>query len=95
MRDLRNAQWRTPSRSYAANACVEVAGLPGGHRAVRDSKDRSGPALVLAAAEWTAFTTGVRAASSTDRTGTPRPSGHHTARPCDECTQPVSLQQGG
>ncbi|MEO7194605.1 MAG: DUF397 domain-containing protein [Pseudonocardiaceae bacterium] len=60
MHDLRNAQWHTSSRSNPANMCVEVAGLPGGHRAVRDSKDRSGPALLFAAAEWAAFTTGVR-----------------------------------
>jgi Domain of unknown function (DUF397) len=60
MPDLKNAQWRTSSRSYAANLCVEVADLPGGHRAVRDSKDRSGPALTVTAAEWAAFTAGVR-----------------------------------
>jgi Domain of unknown function (DUF397) len=60
MRDLRNAQWRTSSRSYANNMCVEVADLPCGHRAVRDSKDRSGPALTFTAPEWAAFTAGVR-----------------------------------
>ncbi len=60
MRDLRNVQWRTSSRSYANNMCVEVADLPDGHRAVRDSKDRSGPALTFAAAGWAAFTAGVR-----------------------------------
>ena len=60
MPDLRNAQWRTSSHSIANNACVEVADLPGGHRAVRDSKDRSGPALTSTAAEWAAFTAGVR-----------------------------------
>jgi Domain of unknown function (DUF397) len=60
MPDLRNAQWRTSSYTIGANACVEVADLPGGHRAVRDSKDRSGPALTFTAAEWAAFTAGVR-----------------------------------
>ncbi|MGH3769929.1 MAG: DUF397 domain-containing protein [Pseudonocardiaceae bacterium] len=60
MPDLSNAQWRTSSHSNPGGICVEVADLPGGHRAVRDSKDRSGPALVFAAAEWAAFTTGVR-----------------------------------
>lgn len=31
------------------------------HRAVRDSKDPTGPALTFTAAEWSAFTAGVRA----------------------------------
>ncbi|MBV9160799.1 MAG: DUF397 domain-containing protein [Pseudonocardiales bacterium] len=61
MPDLRNTQWRTSSHSAGGNACVEVADLPDGHRAVRDSKDRSGPALTFTAAEWAAFTAGVRA----------------------------------
>jgi Domain of unknown function (DUF397) len=61
MHDLRNAWWRTSSHTIAANACVEVAELPGGHRAVRDSKNRSGPALMFTAAEWAAFTAGIRA----------------------------------
>jgi hypothetical protein len=39
--------------------CVEVADLDG-HRAVRDSKNPFGPALVFPAAEWSAFTTGIR-----------------------------------
>ncbi len=40
--------------------CVEVAALPGGHRAVRDSKHPTGPALTFTATEWTAFTTSLR-----------------------------------
>lgn len=60
MRDLRDAQWRTSSHSIANNMCVEVADLPDGHRAVRDSTDRSGPALTFTTAEWAAFTAGVR-----------------------------------
>lgn len=61
MRDREHVQWRTSSRSGAGNACVEVAGLSGGDRAVRDSKDRSGPVLRFTASEWAVFTTGVRA----------------------------------
>lgn len=53
-------QWRKSSYSGAENACLEVADLPGG-RAVRDSKDPTGPALVFTATEWVAFTAGVRA----------------------------------
>jgi hypothetical protein len=40
---------------------VEVAGLNSGERAVRDSKDPSGPALAFTAAAWSAFVTGIRA----------------------------------
>jgi len=40
---------------------VEVADLDDGDRAVRDSKDPSGPALTFTAAAWSAFTAGVRA----------------------------------
>lgn len=61
MHDLRNARWRTSSHSYAANLCIEVAELPDGRRAVRDSKNRSGPALTFSADQWAAFTAGVRA----------------------------------
>jgi uncharacterized protein DUF397 len=60
MPDLRNAQWRTSSHSLGGKACVEVADLPDGHRAVRDSKDQSGPALTFTATEWAVFTVGVR-----------------------------------
>ncbi|MGH3923772.1 MAG: DUF397 domain-containing protein [Pseudonocardiaceae bacterium] len=54
------AVWRTSSFSGSGNVCVEVADLDSGH-AVRDSKDPSGPALMFTAAEWAAFTAGVRA----------------------------------
>lgn len=60
MRDLHHAQWRKSSRSGAGNACIEVADLTNGDRAVRDSKDRSSPVLRFTAAQWAAFTTGVR-----------------------------------
>jgi hypothetical protein len=54
--ELANAQWRKSSLSGSDGSnCVEVAHLHGGRRAVRDSKDRSGPALVFTPAEWTAF----------------------------------------
>ncbi|MCY1141989.1 DUF397 domain-containing protein [Actinoplanes sp. Pm04-4] len=48
--------WRKGSRSNGngGNNCVEVAFLESGV-AVRDSKDRSGPALTFTAAEWSAF----------------------------------------
>ncbi len=40
--------------------CVEVAGLPHGGRAVRDSTDPDGPILTCGAGEWDSFVTGVR-----------------------------------
>ena len=53
---LTDAVWRKASRSNGngGNNCVEVAFLDAGV-AVRDSKDRSGPALMFTQAEWTAF----------------------------------------
>ncbi|HWR46462.1 MAG TPA: DUF397 domain-containing protein [Pseudonocardiaceae bacterium] len=47
------------SRSNAQYACVEVAVVPG-HIGVRDSKDRSGPALVFPPSAWQAFVGNVR-----------------------------------
>lgn len=47
--------WRKSRHSDEGNSCVEVANLGSGGRAVRDSKDPHGPALVFTAAEWAAF----------------------------------------
>jgi len=62
--DLSPAVWRKSTFSNNTGACVEVADLPAdldGGRAVRDSKNPAGPALMFTAAEWAAFTAGVRA----------------------------------
>ncbi|MFF0244335.1 DUF397 domain-containing protein [Streptosporangium sandarakinum] len=40
--------------------CVEAAVLSGGRRAVRDLKDRTGPALVLTADVWSALAAAIR-----------------------------------
>lgn len=58
--DLTPAVWRKSSRSSNQGACIEVADLNDGSRAVRDSKNPTGPALMFTAAEWAAFTAGVR-----------------------------------
>jgi Domain of unknown function (DUF397) len=53
--------WRKASASQTNGNCVEVAVLPGGGVAVRDSKDPEGPVLRFTAAEWSAFAEGVAA----------------------------------
>ena len=59
--DLAPAVWRKSTFSNNTGACVEVADLVGDGRALRDSKDPTGPALMFTATEWVAFTAGVRA----------------------------------
>jgi hypothetical protein len=58
--DLSEAVWIT-SRACNNSACVQVAHLPGGMVAVRDSKDTARPAHVFDSEEWAAFITGVKA----------------------------------
>jgi Domain of unknown function (DUF397) len=56
-------QWRKSSYSGSnGGACVEVAALPDGNRAVRDSKDPDGPRLAFTPDQWLAFTARVKAA---------------------------------
>jgi len=58
--ELARARWIKSSRSGSGGGnCVEVADLDA-HRAVRDSKDPTGPALTFTAAAWSAFTAAVR-----------------------------------
>ncbi|MFG2090453.1 MULTISPECIES: DUF397 domain-containing protein [unclassified Spirillospora] len=51
-RELTCAPWRKSSHSGSGDQCVEVAPLSGDLCAVRDSKDPSGPALVLTPSAW-------------------------------------------
>jgi hypothetical protein len=53
--------WRKSSYSSGQGACVEVARNLPGIVAVRDSKDREGPALVLEPAAWCALLASVQA----------------------------------
>ncbi len=60
-RELTAATWVKSSLSGPNEGnCVEVARLAQGRVGVRDSKDRSGPALVFAPGEWAAFVEGVK-----------------------------------
>jgi hypothetical protein len=62
--NLDRLAWRTSSFSGsdgATTGCVEVAPLPDGGIAVRDTKDRSRAAHRHSAPAWRAFLTGVRA----------------------------------
>jgi Domain of unknown function (DUF397) len=75
--DLSRIAWRTSSYSGANGSCVEVAPFAGaaldsaavtagmessrGGIAVRDSKNRSGPALVFTARQWRTFAAGIKA----------------------------------
>lgn len=58
--DTPRAAWITSS-ACNNSACVQVAHLPGGMVALRDSKDVSKPAHVFDSGEWAAFLTGVKA----------------------------------
>lgn len=54
------AAWWKSARSGAWGNCVEVAALPAGEVAVRNSRDPFGPALIFTRAEMTAFLAGVK-----------------------------------
>jgi len=53
--------WRKATMSSAdGSGCVEVAVLPTGGRAVRDSKDPYGPVLIFTPHEWQCFLDGAK-----------------------------------
>jgi hypothetical protein len=58
--DTSGATWLT-SRACNNSACVQVAHLPGGMVAIRDSKDTAKAAHFFDSGEWSAFVAGVKA----------------------------------
>ena len=58
--DLNGVSWRRSTRSTKQRGCVEAAFLADGRVAVRDSKNREGPALVYTSHEWDAFLEGAK-----------------------------------
>lgn len=55
---LTELDWRKASAS-GNNGCVEIAPLPDGGVAVRDSKDQAGPMLAFRRHEWVSFLDGL------------------------------------
>jgi Domain of unknown function (DUF397) len=53
--------WRRSSYSSAQGNCVEIAALPSGCTAVRDSKQQSGPVLAFAPVAWQTFCSAIKA----------------------------------
>ncbi|MFI9366089.1 DUF397 domain-containing protein [Kitasatospora sp. NPDC053057] len=51
-------KWRKSTYSGNNNNCVEVADLPDGSVAVRDSKNPDGPALIFPRSVWNQFAQG-------------------------------------
>ncbi len=59
-RRLDGVTWRKSRHSNPSGNCVEVAGLPDGAVAIRNSRYPTGPALVCQLAEFSAFLAGAR-----------------------------------
>ena len=52
---LTMARWRKSTASNPSGSCVEIAELPDGMVAVRNSRDKTGPALIYRQTELAGF----------------------------------------
>jgi hypothetical protein len=59
--ELAGVVWQKSRQSNSQGQCVELAGLPDGGVAVRNSRDPDGPALIYTRAEIAALLHGVKA----------------------------------
>jgi len=57
---LRGARWQKSNASTSQGNCVEMAPLPEGQVAIRNSRDPQGPALIYTRAEIAALVQGAR-----------------------------------
>lgn len=67
--EFRTLTFRKAAASSNGGNCVEVALLPDGGRAVRDSKHQAGPVLLFDRAEWSAFLHGAKSGEFDDEYG--------------------------
>lgn len=58
--ELGGVEWQKSRRSNSQGNCVEMAKLPGGDVAVRNSRHPSGPALIYTRAEIEALILGAK-----------------------------------
>ncbi|UUS35052.1 DUF397 domain-containing protein [Streptomyces changanensis] len=58
--EIMGVTWVKAQASVGAGECIEVAGLPEGGVAVRNSRDPEGPALIFTKAELKAFLEGAK-----------------------------------
>jgi hypothetical protein len=58
--DRLDVVWRKSKASNPSGSCVEVAKLPSGEIAVRNSRHPAGPALIYLRAEMAAFVVGAK-----------------------------------
>lgn len=65
----RGLSWRKSGRSNPSGNCVELAELPDGSIAVRNSREPDGPALVYTRAEIAAFVGGAKDGDFDDLAG--------------------------
>ncbi|GGK66245.1 hypothetical protein Sme01_11010 [Sphaerisporangium melleum] len=58
--EIPEVRWRKSAYSNPSGNCVELAALPDGGVAVRNSRHPSGPALIYSRGEMAAFIQGVK-----------------------------------